>query len=200
MVLHMVMNMIYYWVSIILIVVLLFTDIGIFIIPFILFYMLYSIISVAPSLLAWHGKISYGKLILKNIIYVFFAILVYSIFYFKSGLIINGELTKVDLSTAIYFSGTTWTTVGYGDISAPKDIRLITTVEAINSYFAMAILMALIVLWLNDARESSKQYTDWLKSATKKDVEETTELDIDDLAKKENLKKTDSKIKQVTPQ
>jgi len=176
MVLHMVMNMIYYWISIILIIALLFTDIGIFIIPFILFYMLYSIISVAPSLLAWHGETSYGKLILKNIIYVFFAILVYAIFYLKSGLIINDELTKIDFSTAIYFSGTTWTTVGYGDISAPKNIRLVTTIEAINSYFAMAILMALIVLWLNDARESSKQYTDWLGSATKKDVEEKTEL------------------------
>ena len=44
-------------------------------------------------------------------------------------------------------------------------------------------LMALIVLWLNDARESSKQYTDWLGSATKNDVEEKTGLDINDLAK-----------------
>jgi hypothetical protein len=52
-----------------------------------------------------------------------YAIFLYAILYLKSGLIINGIISEIDFLTAIYFSGTTWTTVGYGDISAPSNIR-----------------------------------------------------------------------------
>ena len=193
MVVSMSMNLMLYYISLLSVVGLLFTDIGIYIIPLLLFYMLYLIISIVPLILAWHGEISYKDLIFKNIIYIIFTIFVYSIIYFKSGLIINGELSNVNLSTAIYFSGTTWTTVGYGDISAPTNIRLLTTIEAINSYFAMAIFMSLIVLWLNDARESSQQYTKWLRSSKKEDIEEATGFNIDELAEKTKYNKTDER-------
>ena len=184
MVVSMSMNLMFYYISLLSIIGLLFTNIGIYIIPILLFYMLYLIVSIVPLILAWHGEISYKNLILKNIIYIVFTIIVYSILYVKSGLIIDGKLSNIDFSTAIYFSGTTWTTVGYGDISAPKDIRLLTTLEAINSYFAMAIFMSLIVLWLNDARESSQEYTKWLKSSKKEDIEEATGFNIDELEEK----------------
>jgi len=189
MVVSMSMNLMFYYISVLSIVGLLFTNIGIYIIPILLFYMLYLIISIVPLILAWHGEISYRDLIFKNIIYIIFTILVYSIIYFKSGLIVNGELSNIDFTTAIYFSGTTWTTVGYGDISAPDSIRLLTTIEAINSYFAMAIFMSLIVLWLNDARESSQHYTKWLTNSKKEDIEKVTGFNIDELAKKHNKEK-----------
>jgi len=175
MVVSMSMNLMFYYISVLSIIGLLFTDIGIYIIPILLFFMLYLIISIVPLILSWHGKVSYRDLIIKNIIYILFTVLIYSILYMQNGLIVNGTLLDVDLMTALYFSGTTWTTVGYGDISAPKNIRLLTSIEAINSYFSMAIFMSLIVLWLNDARESSQQYMEWLRSPKKDKAPESNE-------------------------
>lgn len=136
-----------------------------------------------PISIAW-GEETYGNMLLQCIVNVIFAIFIYSIFYVKSGLIIGGELVSVDLSTAIYFSGTTWTTVGYGDLSAPESIRLLTTIEAINGYLAMAILMALVVLWLDDALKQARHYKNWLRNAFQEDIEEATGINLSELLDK----------------
>jgi hypothetical protein len=152
------------YISVILIIVFLFFDFGIYTVPSLLFYLLFVKVSVIPALHAWFSNSPYDKLIKLNICYIAFAIVVYSIMYQKYGLVINGELIKdVDFLTALYFSGTTWTTVGYGDISAPTSIRLLTTVEALNSYFAMAILMALIILWLDEQTALANNYISSLR-------------------------------------
>ena len=146
MVAQMAMLRMVYWICIFSSSILPFFEIGIYIVPFILIFMLGLTVSSIPLTIAWADE-TYGNMLLQCVVNVVFSIFIYSIFYAKSGLVVGGELVAVDLSTAIYFSGTTWTTVGYGDISAPEGIRLLTTFEAINGYLAMAILMALVVLW-----------------------------------------------------
>jgi len=148
-------------------------------------------VSSIPLNIAWAEE-TYGNMLLQCIVNIVFAIFIYSIFYVKSGLIVDGNLTTVNLRTAIYFSGTTWTTVGYGDISAPEGIRLLTTFEAINGYLAMAILMALVVLWLDDALKSARQYKEWISSASQEDIEKTTGLNISEL--KDKAKKKSEKV------
>lgn len=172
-----------YWMCILLSSVLPFFHIGIFIVPFILMFMLGLTVGSIPISIAW-GEETYGNMLLQCIVNVIFAIFIYSIFYVKSGLIIGGELVSVDLSTAIYFSGTTWTTVGYGDLSAPESIRLLTTIEAINGYLAMAILMALVVLWLDDALKQARHYKNWLRNAFQEDIEEATGINLSELLDK----------------
>ncbi|WP_409439112.1 ion channel [Psychromonas sp. GE-S-Ul-11] len=167
MVLHMVMMKIYYWLCIILSVALSFTSIGIYVVPFLLIYMAILTVRMMPVNIAWFNG-SYDKLLFQCIINIVFSILMYSILYFKSGLIVNGQYQSVDFATALYFSGTTWTTVGYGDISAPVELRLLTTIEALNGYLSMAILIALIGLWLNDSLASARNYTNLISSSSKK--------------------------------
>ena len=167
MVLRMIMTKVNTYISIFFILLFLFFDFGIYAIPPLLFYLLTINLSVLPSLTAWFNKSSYGELIKLNICYIFFSIFVYSILYYKNGLIVNGEFKEIDLLTAIYFSGTTWTTIGYGEIVAPSEIRLLTTIEAINSYFAMAILMSLIILWLDYQIKVSLEYTSNIRKKTK---------------------------------
>jgi len=180
-----------YWICIFLSSVLPFFNIGVYIVPFVLVFMLGLTISSIPLNIGWADE-TYANMLLQCVVNIIFSIFIYSIFYVKSGLIIDGNLTAVDLSTAIYFSGTTWTTVGYGDISAPENIRLLTTFEAINGYLAMAILMALVVLWLDDALKSARQYKHWLSKASQEDIEKATGLNISELVDK--VKESDEKV------
>jgi len=172
-----------YWICIIVSSILPFFDIGIYIVPIILIFMLGLTVNTIPLSIAW-GKETYGNMLLQSVVNIIFSIFIYSIFYLKNGLIINGRLSDIDLSTAIYFSGTTWTTVGYGDISAPENIRLLTTVEALNGYLTMAILIALVALWLDDALKSAREYKEWISNATQEDIEKATGFNIDELKKK----------------
>lgn len=181
-----------YWICVISSSILPFFDVGIYIVPIILIFMLWLTVSTVPLSIAW-GKETYGNMLLQSIVNIIFAIFIYSIFYLKNGLIVNGSFTDVDLSTAIYFSGTTWTTVGYGDISATESIRLLTTVEALNGYLAMAILIALVALWLDDALKSAREYKEWISNATQKDIEKATGFDIDELKGKVDAKKRHNK-------
>jgi hypothetical protein len=81
-------------------------------------------------------------------------VLVFAVIYWKNGLIISGEYQKVLFTDALYFSVTTWTTLGYGDFSPPQDLRLITSIQALLGYIAMGMLVALLSLWLPERMKS----------------------------------------------
>ena len=50
-----------------------------------------------------------------------------------------------DLETAFYFSGVTFTTLGYGDLTLPKRIRLIGVLQAANGVMMFGITSAVFV-------------------------------------------------------
>ncbi len=71
--------------------------------------------------------------------------LFYSFVYFFSGTPVEASLTKTNFLTALYFSFTTFATLGYGDISYSVNrpwMRLLSTTEA----WAGAVLIALFVV------------------------------------------------------
>jgi hypothetical protein len=48
--------------------------------------------------------------------------------------------------TGIYFSVITWTTVGYGDVTAAKPVaRFFAALEAFNGYIVLALFIAALV-------------------------------------------------------
>ena len=49
-----------------------------------------------------------------------------------------------DLETALYFSSTSFTTVGYGDVVLPKEWRILSAVEAINGFLLFGWATAFI--------------------------------------------------------
>ncbi|PXX07119.1 ion channel [Nitrosomonas ureae] len=77
-------------------------------------------------------------------------ILAFALHYKSSGLI--GECGEFipDLSDAIYFSITTFTTLGYGDLQPLESHRLTTSYEALAGMASMAIGASLIWLWCQE--------------------------------------------------
>jgi Ion channel len=77
-------------------------------------------------------------------------IVVFAVIYSKSGLIYNGQMQSVTFWDGLYFSITTWTTLGYGDFSALPHMRIITSVEALLGYIGMGIFVAIMANWISE--------------------------------------------------
>ena len=105
-------------------------------------------------------------------------VLVFAVIYWKNGLVISGEYQKVLFTDALYFSVTTWTTLGYGDFSPTPDLRLITSIQALLGYVAMGMLIALLSLWLPERMKSrlnvhqQNRINDEIRSKEKETIDE----------------------------
>lgn len=126
---------------------------GVWMLPLLVFVLLNLTIISAPYQIRWsyhrqrrHGVYNrqYIVVIAQSFLNIFVSIGLYAALYYRYGLVLNDKLVNVDWWEALYFSGVTWTTVGYGDMIAPRALLLIPTIEAINGYLAMAVMMALI--------------------------------------------------------
>jgi len=134
------------------------------------FALLYLIVRAIPIQLAWNRKF------FKNLIWMWLTTIGYSIFiygylFYKSGLIKDGKYIQVSLTDAIYFSVTTWTTLGYGDLTAPEEMRLITSIEAMNGYLAMGIFIVLLGTWIDESIKGLDERMAWIRSLTPEQVQ-----------------------------
>ena len=148
-----------------------FFDIFPIVVSFLLFYLLLLVVKAIPLQLAW-DRSNFENLIWMCITTIVFSVFICGYLFFNSGLVKNGDLIIVHLFDALYFSVTTWTTLGYGDLTAPDDLHLLTSLEAINGYFAMAIFISLIVIWINEAIAALDKRTAWIRSLTPEQVQE----------------------------
>lgn len=108
--------------------------------------MLIGIIQAIPLSLNWSDNL-YGHLVKRFVGFVFFVIILYAIIYHGVGIMTSSGVRSDSFRDAVYFSATTYTTVGYGDFVASPDARLITSCEAILGLFTMPIGAALIWLY-----------------------------------------------------
>lgn len=77
-------------------------------------------------------------------------IISFALHYWNSGILNSkGEVDKTFIS-AIYFSITTFTTLGYGDFRPLPEIRLVTSVQALSGMLTMAIGASLVWLWCQE--------------------------------------------------
>lgn len=175
-------------------------DIGKYFAPALLFGMLFLTIATIPFELAWSEKM-FRNLLIQTGVSIGFSIFIYGVLYWKSGLVVAGKLVQVPLSEAIYFSAATWTTVIYGDPIPPPNLKLLTIAEAFNAYLAMAVLVALIILWIEQSLASAQRYLHWLEGARRSEIESVTGLKIEELIEKLKAKKEnqDSKASQTPP-
>jgi len=82
---------------------------------------------------------SYKVLIPWFIVHVLFSVIIYAWHYSKAGLQENVGQISHSFRDALYFSVTTWTTLGYGDFTAIPSMRLVTSIEALTSLFTIPI-------------------------------------------------------------
>lgn len=85
----------------------------------------------------------------------FYIIVIYALIYARIGLLDGSGVLLQDLGTGFYFSLVTWTTLGYGDLQPPPNLRLLASSEAILGYISMGILVALLLQWLTAHRKSA---------------------------------------------
>jgi hypothetical protein len=133
----------------------------------ILLIMLYLQIAVIPLNLNW-SRNSYGYLLKRLFVFVFFTALVYALHYHFAGITSNGVELR-DFTDALYFSFTTWTTLGYGDVTTIPELRLATSLEALTGLLTTAIVTSMVWLFCQEGL--------WKKSA---DTKQELPLRLDD--------------------
>lgn len=87
----------------------------------------------------------YGYLLVLLLVHISSAIFQYALLFRRDGLIFSGGVSH-SFRDALYFSVTTWTTVGYGDFTASPAMRLVTSAEALMGTASLAL--AVSYLWL----------------------------------------------------
>jgi hypothetical protein len=63
-----------------------------------------------------------------------------------------------DFETAMYFSGVTFTSLGYGDITLPPRIRLLSTMEASDGLMMFGITSAIFVAAMQHSMKRVKKF------------------------------------------
>lgn len=105
---------------------------------------LFLLVLLVPTYLNL-SRTFYGWLLGLLAMYAASAILGYALLYRHAG-IMSGAGVSHSLRDAIYFSVTTWTTLGYGDFTPPPEMRLVTSAEALLG--ATNLAFAASFLWL----------------------------------------------------
>lgn len=158
-----------------------------------LYLLLIIVVRAIPVQLAWHRS-NFSRLILMCITTIIYSIFVYGFLYFQSGLVSDGELRSVSLEEAIYFSATTWTTLGYGDLTASPELYILTSLEAVNGYFGMAVMVALMVLWINEGLNALDQRMERLRTLPPEDKQKIDDK-VDEIINRIDTGKSVSKDK-----
>ncbi|EMC0409338.1 two pore domain potassium channel family protein [Vibrio fluvialis] len=107
-----------------------------------LLFLLYLAIIRIPLVLNWSSNL-YGSVFTRVFFFQVFSIVVYAISYYQSATMGDKFDSYWD---ALYFSATTWTTLGYGDINPTGNIRLLTSIQALMGLSTLPVLAS--VIWL----------------------------------------------------
>ena len=97
----------------------------------------------------YHSALKFYFIILIITVFIF------AIIYWKYGLISNNKKIDISFLNAIYFSLTTWTTLGYGDFAPIPRIRHITSIEAISGYIGLGLFITLLTGYMNNMIKST---------------------------------------------
>ncbi len=91
----------------------------------------------------------YGVLLLIYLSFVMTSILQYALVFQHHGLISSAGRTRL-FTDAIYFSVTTWTTLGYGDLLVEPHMRLATSAEALTGTVSIALGVSFFWLYVTE--------------------------------------------------
>lgn len=107
----------------------------------------------------------YRRILSTYISVLALTILSFAITYHRYGLMLNGAHIDITFIDAIYFSVTTWTTLGYGDFVPPERLRHITSIEAILGYFGLGLWITLISSFIQNMaveRQKVRRHNEWV--------------------------------------
>jgi len=128
-----------------------FPEVSAFFVIAVYYFLIFHIAHVVGKSKGWY----------RDILPTYFAtlvitILTFAIIYYRYGLLQNGIPTKISFVDSIYFSITTWSTLGYGDFAPIPRIRLITSIEAIIGYVGLGLWISLISNFIKNMVDNRK--------------------------------------------
>ncbi len=121
----------------------------------VLFLMLIVYVVAIPLNLNWSRR-TYKVLIPWFFVHISFTILLYAWHYKQSGIVGNNDIVTHSFRDALYFSVTTWTTLGYGDFAPLPSMRLVTSIQALFGLCTIPVGFSLTWFMI---QESTVPYT-----------------------------------------
>ena len=106
----------------------------------------YIIISLLPLLLNL-SRTFFTLAFTLLLIHISVTLISFTLHYKSTGIISSEGQFIPDFQDALYFSITTFTTLGYGDFQPIAEHRLTTSIEALSGMISMAIGASMIWLW-----------------------------------------------------
>jgi len=82
--------------------------------------------------------------------HILVTIFAYAFQYWHAGIAASDGTIVRSFRDSLYFSVTTWTTLGYGDFAPIPAMRLVTSVEALTGVITIAISAAFVWLWCTE--------------------------------------------------
>ena len=114
--------------------------------------LLWAIVLTTASILA--DPDSLGHAVLWAMGFAILAILFFGVLYSELGIVATSDLSGPvihSFTTSLYFSATTFTTVGFGDFVPTPESRLFATVEALTGYIVLGTITAVIFFLVSRA-------------------------------------------------
>ncbi len=136
-------------------------------VPWLLYGMLGTLVAMIPLHLAWTGR-RYGSLFLQAAFTITYSVIAYGLLFKSNAVVPVGYAQPMILTDSIYFSASVWTGTVNGEYVLGSSAKALVVFEALNAYVAMAVLIAVIVLWVEDTLNNSENYLATLKSKRRK--------------------------------
>jgi len=110
------------------------------------FYLMFSLMPTFLNL----SRTFMWLVALMLIVHILTTLVSFSLHYMSTGLLINGKIMQPSFYDSIYFSITTFSTLGYGDFQPLPEYRLTTSIEALTGMISMAVGASFIWLWCQE--------------------------------------------------
>ena len=111
------------------------------------FFILIGLIPLALNL----SRSFFVQIIVCFLIHILVTLVAFAFHHYSAGLMIGPkEHVYVFFLDAFYFSVTTFTTLGYGDFQPTPEMRLATSLEALDGMASVAFTISIIFLWCEE--------------------------------------------------
>lgn len=97
----------------------------------------------------FHGRHSFTNLVLQATLLVLVFATIHHAFGMNPPAGSAAAAAPVDFATSLYFSIVTWTTLGYGDVTAAPPLRLLAGMEAAVGYVYFGLIVGLAANFFN---------------------------------------------------
>lgn len=136
--------------------------------------MLGLIIRAIPLNLAW-DQTQFGRLLRWLGYYSLLAVGVYAAHYYRLG-VSAGEPNVVRAEDAVYLSVATWTTTGVSDLTVPRNVRWLVSVQSLNGIITIAVTISMLWLWCEERLALARKYVKSLDKLGKRRPEDKNRL------------------------